>query len=449
MTTPSTLDVHIGAWPPSRWDEIDTIRAEQNPQAWGDEPRPTVTYEAIDWALLGWTPRWVGDDSSEAVVALEPSMFHDRGADEWRRFLDGARARGELALAVSQVGTLEEPTLRNLFGPRASVMLPGAYACSVGGKRLALASPPEPAPDLGRADRDLALRLVGTRPPALPWWQLELSGHEISRGGWQTEIAPTAGQLVPLLLSRAGEVVAAVWTSPDAAIRHYILPFMPSYVPVLQWLSERGVPEFVPTAARRRRASLATEAGLQTRAEAEARAELAELEDEYERRRSALQARVNVAAEAVDAVRDPLLYGTDAELVAAVSRVLTDAGMTVMDLDVMLGATANADLLVTWGDRNVLVEVKSAAGNPKEMLAEAPMRHLATWPRLRPDITVSRVALILNHQHRTHPLDRSPSPYSRPAFVEALSFPVVSTTQLFAWWRRGQYAEIRDAIFGV
>ncbi|HUX72144.1 MAG TPA: hypothetical protein VMV41_16630, partial [Cellulomonadaceae bacterium] len=102
----------------------------------------------------------------------------------------------------------------------------------------------------------------------------------------------------------------------------------------------------------------------------------------------------------------------------------------------------------TWNDRKVLVEVKSASGNPKETLAEAPMRHLTTWPSLRPGIAVSGVALILNHQHKTHPLDRSPSPYSRPEFVNALQFPVISTTQLFEWWRHDELDAIREAIFG-
>jgi hypothetical protein len=182
MTFPPTLDVHIGVWPPSRWDEIDKIRAEHNPKAFGDQLRPGITSEVIDWAGLGLMPRWVGEDSSEAVAALEPSLFHDCGVDEWRRFLAGAQSRGELALVVSLVGSAVEPVYRALGGPRAGVMLPGATACSVGGERLALASPPEPATDLGRADRDLALRLTSVRPNELPWWSLELSGYEVRRG---------------------------------------------------------------------------------------------------------------------------------------------------------------------------------------------------------------------------------------------------------------------------
>jgi hypothetical protein len=249
-------------------------------------------------------------------------------------------------------------------------------------------------------------------------------------------------------VSRAGEVVAGVWTSPDNAIRHYILPHLPLYTPILQWLTERAIPEFVPAAARRMRASLASEAEFQTGAEASALAELADLEADYARRRGGLQAKVASASAAADAVRDPLLYETGALLVAAVGRLLTDAGLTIWDVDEMLGTTANADLLASWADRNVLIEVKSTTGNAPEKLAEAPTRHLATWPELRPDIAVSGVALVLSHQTKAHPLDRSPAPYSRQEFVASLSFPVVTTLQLFEWWRQDHYIAIRAAIFG-
>jgi hypothetical protein len=443
-----TLDVHIGEWTPSRWDEIDTIRAEHNPRAFGDRARPGITSELIDWAALGFTPRWVGEDSSEAVAALEPNLFHDRGADEWRRFLAGAESRAELALAVSLVGSAAEPAYRPLGGLRAGVTLPGGDGSSVGGERLALASPPEPAPDLGRADRDLALRLAGARPSELPWWHLELAGFEEYRGGYIAESGPE-GTLLPLLVSRAGEVVAAVWTSPDNAIRHYVLPYLPSYVPILQWLSEQAIPEFVPTAARRMRTSLAGEAALQTGAEVAALAELADLEADYDRRRNELQARVDSAAAEANEVRDPLLYGSGGSLVAAVHRVLTDAGVAIRDLDELLGTTANADLLASWRDRNILIEVKSATGNAPERLAEAPSRHLATWPQLRPQIPVEGVVLVVNHQSKTHPLDRSPQPYSRTEFIDSLAFPVISAMQLFGWWRRGDHEAIRSAFFGT
>lgn len=111
--------------------------------------------------------------------------------------------------------------------------------------------------------------------------------------------------------------------------------------------------------------------------------------------------------------------------------------------------SANADLFASWGDRSVLIEVKSASGNAPERLAEAPTRHLATWPQLRPEIPVAGVVLVVNHQAKIHPLDRSPRPYTRPEFIDSLSFPVISTMQLFGWWRRGDHEGIRSAIFGT
>jgi hypothetical protein len=50
-----------------------------------------------------------------------------------------------------------------------------------------------------------------------------------------------------------------------------------------------------------------------------------------------------------------------------------------------------------------------ASGNASESLAEPAVRHLANWPQLRPDLPVSGVVLIINHQARIDPLDRTPA----------------------------------------
>jgi hypothetical protein len=447
-TNRCTLDVHVGEWPPTRWDEIDAIRATENPLAWGSKARPRITSEVIDWEALGLTPRWVGDDSSEAVAALEPSRFHNHGAQEWERFRNGATARGELALAVSTLMTPTEPTPIALRRAGASVMLAGADSSNVGGAQIALASPPGLVTGLVGADRDLALRIRTVRPLDLPWWALDLEGVLAYQGGFGATQEAPEGEISPLLASSAGEVVAAVWTSPDGSVRHYVVPFLPSYVPLLEWLVEQAVPEFVPTAARRVRRSLSSESQLLTTAEGEARDGLREFQSEVERRRLALQSRVERATADADAVRDPLLYASGAPLVAAVGRVLVDAHVDVTDLDVLLGDTTNADLLAGSGGRRVLVEVKSASGNPSERLAEAPARHLATWPHLRPDLPAEGVVLVLNHQTNTHPLDRTPQPFTRPEFVAALTSPVLTTRQLFDWWRVGDFSRIRSALFG-
>ena len=74
------------------------------------------------------------------------------------------------------------------------------------------------------------------------------------------------------------------------------------------------------------------------------------------------------------------IYGTGSELVDAVATVLTAAGLTVSDLDELLGDTSSADLLVSIGSNRRLVEVKSAGGNAGEKLVVALDRHLQTWP---------------------------------------------------------------------
>src|SRR6202011_129959 len=157
-----------------------------------------------------------------------------------------------------------------LHGSRASISLPGSMDASehVGGPRITLAAPPSPAEGLRRADRDLALRVVTSRDPTLPWWSLHLSGAQVFPGGDgpSTMIKPT-GTVSPLLVSGAGEIVAAVWTSPNGATRHYIVPWLPSWSPLLEWLGLQAIPEFVPAAARRFHSRLGEEPQLQTTAE--------------------------------------------------------------------------------------------------------------------------------------------------------------------------------------
>jgi hypothetical protein len=67
-------------------------------------------------------------------------------------------------------------------------------------------------------------------------------------------------------------------------------------------------------------------------------------------------------------------------------------------------------LLASWEKTNLLVEVKSSTGNPPESLAEAPSRQMKMRAQLRPDIPVSQVALVLNHQSKTFPAERSTEP---------------------------------------
>jgi hypothetical protein len=136
-------------------------------------------------------------------------------------------------------------------------------------------------------------------------------------------------------------------------------------------------------------------------------------------------------------------------LVDAVEGVLRSAGLDVVNLDELFNDTISADLLASTGQYRILVEVKSASGNPSESLVDDTLRHLATWPALRPELPVEGIVLVLNHQTRLNPLDRPNEPYTRPEFVQSLKIPVITTRRLFDWWRAGDAAEIVEAVFGA
>jgi hypothetical protein len=80
-------------------------------------------------------------------------------------------------------------------------------------------------------------------------------------------------------------------------------------------------------------------------------------------------------------------------------------------------------------------------------LVNAARKHLDTWPELRPDIQVEGITLIVNHQTKSHPLDRSTAVYSRAEFVRSLTMPVATALQLYNAWRLDQFEAIRDAVF--
>ena len=78
-----------------------------------------------------------------------------------------------------------------------------------------------------------------------------------------------------------------------------------------------------------------------------ARQALTDLETQYAEQKLRLEADLPQIVEAAEPIRYGLLYGTCDELVAAVAKVLTAAGLTTVDLDEALGDTKSADLLVS------------------------------------------------------------------------------------------------------
>ena len=185
---------------------------------------------------------------------------------------------------------------------------------------------------------------------------------------------------------------------------------------------------------------------LLTRAESEAQNALRALDDEYERRRAGLLEQLDEAQAQADPIRDGLLYGTAKELERTVAAVLSEAGMTVTDLDAILGDTSSADLLAELDTRRRLIEVKSAGGNAGEKLMGQLEDHMRNWPPNGQD-PVEGGVLIVNHQHRRPPAERSDVVYDRSDFLRNLTARVISTRQLYDWWRSAAWDQIRDAIF--
>lgn len=117
------------------------------------------------------------------------------------------------------------------------------------------------------------------------------------------------------------------------------------------------------------------------------------------------------------------------------------------DLDRELGGTKSADLLAVLDGNRCLIEVKSASGNAREGLVSDLQRHISTWPTLRPaQQPLTHSALIVNHEYRQPPGERSGQVYARAEFVSSLTFPVLSARQLFDWWRASDWPAIRNAI---
>lgn len=434
--------MHVALPQPSSPGSVRQARGRRQPETFADS--------SIDWARHGLEPRWLGDESSDCAAALDPSIFHDHGADELERFLAGARDRDEIALVIATMGQADDDSPRFPFATHdASVDVGRGFRTRVVGRRSPAGTKPRLADDLTGADRDLGLRLR-SRAPDAPWWAMDLTGMTALPGaGGPPIIHPATGALVPILVDSLGAPVVAVWVSPEADQRIYLIPDQTDGNTVLDWLVTQALPEYVPGALRRARSPHLVDPGLQTSAEAAARQAVADLEAGYAVERERLERELQAATAAAEPIRYGLLYGTGGNLVAAVEAVLRAAGFTVMNLDDELGGTESADLLAIRGSDRRLIEVKSASGNAREQLVGALERHLATWPSLRPDEPVGGGVLVVNHQHRKHPSDRSARVYERAAFVESLEVEVVASRDLFTWWAAGDWPAIRLAVLGV
>src|SRR4029450_2756109 len=71
--------------------------------------------EKVSWEANGVEPRWLGQETSDCAAAFDPSVFHNHGVDELRRFLAGAHARRETALLIATIGDLADDSPRSVM----------------------------------------------------------------------------------------------------------------------------------------------------------------------------------------------------------------------------------------------------------------------------------------------------------------------------------------------
>ncbi|GGM23016.1 hypothetical protein GCM10007977_025260 [Dactylosporangium sucinum] len=403
----------------------------------------------LDWARHGFQPRWLGMETSDCAVAIEPGHFSGRGDDERDRFLAASARRGELALVISVIGDVDDDGPRRVLSRFDASVQVGDIFTSVAGRRLPAGSRPTIAPDLGAADRDLAIRLL-TRPPDAPWWTLDLHGATLSGSNGQIH-HPPEGQLEPILVDALGDPVVAAWVPPAGDQRWYVIPDATPWDNLLGWLIHSALPAYAPAVLRRARSPHFIDPDLQTGDELAARLALTELKARYAEEKTLLEQQLRAAEQRAEPVRYGLLYGSGDDLVAAVAAVCTAAGLHTVALDQDLGGTKSADLLVSAGDAppRQLVEIKAVGGAAQESLVGHLQRHLDTWPQLRPDLPVTGGVLVVNHQHKLPPAERPAQVYTRPEFVASLPVTVLSSMELFGWWRAGDWPAIRSAILGA
>lgn len=433
--------MHVGHLRP---DPSDT--AGETWRLRGRQRRSALTESALDWHRHGLDPHWTGMETSACVAALEPNLFPSGGGDELHRFLEGARSRGETALAVIPLGDGADDTPRSvLMRDGASFFLPGFDGMLVG-RRLPTGTRPRLASDLDPAEKDLGLRLRN-RPAEAPWWELKAVGLtlEPGAGGPVTRRKPQ-GELRPILVDGLGQPVAGVWVTPDGHQRWYVIPDATDWDSVLDWLVHKALPAYVPGALRRVRSPHFDDPDLHTAAETAARQALEAEEARHAAEKARLQDVLDQARATAGPIREGLLYGTGQELEDAVDAVLQAAGFTTVRLDAELNGTHSADILALLGPHRLLVEVKSASGEAGEKLVGAAEKHLATWPALRPQDPVTGAVLIVNDQHKTAVTERKPQVYRRQEFVASLPFPVLSTRALFGWWRTEDWMALQKAM---
>jgi hypothetical protein len=162
------VPVHIGQPEPGSEQERALLQRLAHARGQHDGQRSPRVPGGLDWQKHGLQPRWLGMETSDCSAALEPGFFAGRGDDERDRFLAGARRRGELALVLAVIGDASDDRPRNVLSRYGSSVYLAKTFTSVSGRSLPAGTQPTIAPDLGSADRDLALRLLNRPADGFP-----------------------------------------------------------------------------------------------------------------------------------------------------------------------------------------------------------------------------------------------------------------------------------------
>lgn len=290
------IPVQVGSEPSGHWEDIEERQRHYGDDAAAslrDMRRPSIARSDVDWAAIGFEPRWVGFETADCVVALQPSTLSGQGADEFDRFRQGAERRGETALVISPIGEYEGQARRsyNVFGPSIDSVSIGRTYTNIEGRKIGKGARVQIADDLSGADHHLALRLRNCNP-APTWRALSLRGTALESTHGREQHAPE-GTLLPILTTELGEPVVAVWRSPDGMERRYVVPVETPWTTLLGWLLEQALPEFVPSALRRARRPLNSDQSLMTRRERDVRQALDALDANYAEQRSKLERQLN------------------------------------------------------------------------------------------------------------------------------------------------------------
>ncbi len=450
MTGPIPIPVHVGLPNPSSPSEDREAGSSRRPQKTVETRRTPLAAAEVDWQQLGVEPRWLGVETVDCVAALEPGRFSGSGRNEFSRLLEGAKERGEMALVISMLGRAgdDDPVRSVATAADDSLLLPG-FQGSINARRLPAGARPRLADGLSAADRDLGNRLLG-RPDGAQWWTLALASTALESGtGYGVQkVFPLPGALEPILVDPVGKAVVAAWVPAHRNQRWYIVPDAIKWSSVIDWLVQQAIPYYIPDAPRRFRTAGVVDPAWETPREQLAREAIAAMEIRHLEERGRLEAEQQDARRAAEGVRDGLLYGSGGELVRAVDRVLSDAGISTIDLDAGEKGTWSADLLASAEGSARLVEVKSEGGRAKEALVGDLVKHLGTWRAERPEEPVSGGTLVVNHQRKIAPEERDPRVYGRQEFVRSLTVKVVGSMDLFRWWKESDWPAIREAVLG-